>query len=142
MTSRSVPDWNPARWWFSKVWTKFKTALALMSKRPDSCLVMGRLIEAALVSAVGGEKDAAADAMGVAAGAAANGTAHEHFKTVHRSSGCDIAPDDGRFAGRCCRLYAASGFSITPGGLSHDPGGDFLSGRQSGGHGFFSNRAA
>src|SRR5579862_5299399 len=77
----------------------------------------------------------------VAAGAVVKKRAHEHFSTVHRSSGRDFATDDGGFARRSRRIYAASGFGTASSRLSHDTNRDFLSGRKPGSDGFFRDGA-
>src|SRR5215471_10934836 len=110
-------------------------ANVLMSKHRGSCPATPRLNGGAVVEAA----TAAADSE---AGVRASGTAHEHLKAVHHSSGCNFLVDDGSSAGGRCCVYTASGFCIAPGGLSHDTGCDLLSGWQPGSHGVFRHSAA
>src|SRR5438445_168932 len=97
---------SPATWSSWKGWTKFRTARASMFRRPAVKVPMEprrttppqetvATAEAAVkaVAPVGRVGEVAeVDAVDERAG---RGRANEHFQTVHRSAGSDIAPDDG-----------------------------------------------
>src|SRR5207244_1365614 len=117
---------SPATWSSLKGWTKFRTARASMFRRParrDLRLTMSphETAEAA-VKVVVPVDEAGEDE--------ARGRANEYLQTVHRSSGSDVAPDDGGAACRRRRVSATAGLRIAAGRLSDDSGRDVLSRRE------------
>src|SRR5262245_43172258 len=65
---------------------------------------------------------------------AVKGTANEHLKAVHSSSGGDIAPDGGSSPCGSRRVQTAAGFCAPSGGVSNDSSGDVLSRCEPGRH--------
>jgi multidrug efflux system membrane fusion protein len=62
---------------------------------------------------------------------ALNRSRHESIPPIHSSTGRDVAADARDSPLGNCRVPPTAGFGLAAGGLSHHPGGDVLSGRES-----------